>query len=155
MDQIPSFTPSDWYWQADNGRVFSSAQGAPVPASDEAFGNWKEVGRLPTIWPRDDDGKQTDAALAEVLALYGLGMSSGASVPQSVTRAQAKIALHRTGLLDMVKTAVEADPEVQIWFDDASTWERQNPHVIDLGEQLLGGAAEIDALFIEAAKIAA
>ena len=74
------------------------------------------------------------------------------AVPSSVSRAQAKIALHRAGLLDMVKTAVAADPEVQIWFDDALVWERQNPHVIALGEQLFDGET-VDGLFIAAAQI--
>lgn len=77
------------------------------------------------------------------------------SVPQSVTRAQAKIALLRAGHLDMVKTAVGASPEAEIWFEDAQIWERQNPYVIDLGEKLFGGATEVDALFIAAGQIQA
>lgn len=107
---------------------------------------------LPTSAPRAAwvlaNGKLTiDADTAEELAKP--------RVPQSVTRAQAKIALLRSGHLDMVKTAVEANPEAEIWFEDAQTWERQNPYVIDLGEKLLGGSDVIDALFIAAGQIQA
>ena len=78
------------------------------------------------------------------------------AVPTSVTKAQAKIALHRAGILDAVKTAVAGDAEMQIWFEDAAVWERQNPHVIALGEGALGlTSADIDELFVQAAQIAA
>lgn len=69
------YDPRDWYWQADDGRVFGSARGALIPgdaAADEAFAGWGVDGALPTVWPRDDAGAQTDAALAAVLAPYGL-----------------------------------------------------------------------------------
>jgi hypothetical protein len=99
-----------------------------------------------------------DGTLAGQHTFNGSGFDAADTtpgVPQSVSRAQAKIALHRAGLLDLVKTAVAADPEVQIWFDDATTWERQNPHVVALGDQLIGDAAGVDALFVQAAQIAA
>lgn len=94
------------------------------------------------------------AGYPAALAAYQAGQP-GPAVPASVSRAQAKIALHRAGLLGLVKTAVAADPEVQIWFEDALVWERQNPHVVALGEQLIGDAAGVDALFIAAGQIAA
>ncbi|ABE63170.1 hypothetical protein Nham_2379 [Nitrobacter hamburgensis X14] len=65
------YNPLDWYWLADDGRVYSSAQQARVPDDDAAWlvrqgsGAW-------TPWPRDEAGEQTDAALQWVLAPYGL-----------------------------------------------------------------------------------
>lgn len=153
---IPEYNPLDWYWAAEDGRLFASARATSVQPSDKEFAAWKASGRAPTAWPRDDAGAQTDAALQEVLAPYGISVTSAPAVPQSVTRAQAKIAMHRAGILEAVKTAVAGDPEMQIWFDDAITWERKNPHIVALGEGALTLSEEqIDELFIAAAKIAA
>jgi hypothetical protein len=43
----------------------------------------------------------------------------------TVSRAQAKIALFRAGLLETVQSAVTG--EAAIWFADALTWRRDNP----------------------------
>ncbi|KIU36509.1 hypothetical protein SR39_06085 [Methylobacterium radiotolerans] len=85
------------------------------------------------------------------------------TVPFSVTKAQAKIQLRRTPgsadgktLRDDVVAAVkEAGGEVEIWFDDAQTWERSNPYVGSLSSGLKLSSEQVDELFIEAAKIAA
>lgn len=75
-------------------------------------------------------------------------------VPESVTRAQAKVALYRAGLLDQVESAVSAaGGEVSIWYADAVNWSRNNPNVIALGA-LLGLTTEvIDGLFLMASEI--
>lgn len=65
-------TVRDWYWRADDGRIFSSAREACVPPDDPAFAAWCGDGTEPTPWPREVDGTQTDAALETVLAPYGL-----------------------------------------------------------------------------------
>jgi hypothetical protein len=105
------------------------------------------VGAPPLAWKLAGGKITVDADTAAELAKP--------LVPQSVSRAQAKIALLRSGNLDKVKAAVATNDEAQIWFDDAQNWERQNPYVIDLGEKLLGGSDEIDALFISAGQIQA
>lgn len=85
-----------------------------------------------------------------------VALPAAPTVPQSVSRTQAKIALHRAGILDAVKTAVSADPELEIWFTDATSWERNNPHVVALGEGAMAlSSAQIDELFVAAAQIAA
>jgi hypothetical protein len=72
----------------------------------------------------------------------------------SVTSAQAKIQLRRAGLRDKVDAAIQAaDGEVQDWFTDARVWERDNPHVVDIGTSLGLKPADIDALFEAAAQI--
>ncbi|MCB4803511.1 hypothetical protein QO001_000856 [Methylobacterium brachiatum] len=84
-------------------------------------------------------------------------------VPAAVSSAQAKIQLLRTPgsaddktLLDDVMADVQkAGGEVAIWFSDARTWERANPYVAQLGKSRKLKDADIDALFVAAAQIAA
>jgi hypothetical protein len=52
----------DWYWLADDGRVFSSARRVTVDESDAAYQSFLQGGPA-TPWPRDDAGNQTDPAL--------------------------------------------------------------------------------------------
>lgn len=74
----------------------------------------------------------------------------------SVTSAQAKIQLRRAGIRDKVDAAIKAaDGEVQDWFTDARVWERDNPNVVGIGTSLGLKPADIDALFVAAAQIAA
>lgn len=75
-------------------------------------------------------------------------------VPASVSRAQAKIALSRNGLLASVEQAVAAaGREVAIWFADALTWRRDNPNILSLGASLNLTPDQIDDLFRQAAQI--
>jgi len=67
-----TFTPQNWFWAAEDGRIFSSAAGAIVPASDPAYQAWIAAGNVATPWPRDDQGGQTALALDEAMAPWGL-----------------------------------------------------------------------------------
>jgi len=70
---LDTYDPTAWYWLADDGRLYFSAEQALVEADDEAYLAWRETtGYVPTRWPEDDAGEQTDAALSDVLAVYGL-----------------------------------------------------------------------------------
>ena len=66
-----AYNPNAWFWCADDGRVYSSASRSIVPADHEAFLAWVALGGVPTVWPRDDDGEQTEASLEPVLAAAG------------------------------------------------------------------------------------
>jgi hypothetical protein len=148
------YNPRAWFWLAEDGRVFGSAASKTTDVEDDAYKAWSEDGSVATPWPRDDAGKQTDAALDDVLAPYGL--ATGTAVPSEVTSAQAKIQLSRAKFLPAVKASVEAiGGEVEIWFTDARTWQRNNPHVNEIGAGLNLSASEIDDLFRAAAQIAA
>lgn len=70
--------PNDWYWQAVDGRVFASARGVVITTIDAVFQAWLAAGHVPTSWPRDDAGNQTDAALQDVLTPLGLFVSMAA-----------------------------------------------------------------------------
>ena len=75
-------------------------------------------------------------------------------VPSQVTRAQAKIALYRAGLLTKVTAMISGmGGETEIWFNEAAAWERNNHYVLALGSALELSAEQIDGLFIEAGKV--
>lgn len=68
--------PFSWFWIASDGRIYSAsaqtiyAPGDPgYPSVQAAAGN---PGGQNSPWPLDDQGQQTDAALAAVLGQYGL-----------------------------------------------------------------------------------
>lgn len=83
---------------------------------------------------------------------------AGASVPGSVTPAQAHIALSRAGLLDTVNSAIAAlsgqdGIEVQIWWAKAEEIRRDNPHLASVAVGLGLSSDQVDDLFRTAATI--
>ncbi len=77
-------------------------------------------------------------------------------VPEQVTRYQARAALYKAGLLDDVEGFMalpNADRLLILAWQDAQTFRRHSPMVIDLGVVLGLSAAQIDELFIVAAAI--
>ena len=79
-------------------------------------------------------------------------------VPQAVTMRQARLALLGVGLLQSVSDAVAAMPGIEgdaarIEWEYAQDVQRSNPFVAQLGAALGLDDAEIDALFVEAAKL--
>jgi len=70
-----NFLPQNWFWSGSDGaRIYSSSKQAIVGKDDKDFAAWQDAGNRPTPWPKNADGKETDEALAEVLAGYGLRM---------------------------------------------------------------------------------
>ncbi|MRN46112.1 hypothetical protein GJU94_08205 [Brucella sp. 10RB9214] len=50
-----TYVLNDWYWLADDGRLFSSRISSLIDATDEAYVEWNEKNQ-PTRWPCDDHG---------------------------------------------------------------------------------------------------
>ena len=78
--------------------------------------------------------------------------------PQPVTkvsRAQALMALHNAGLLESVETMIAAHPykPVQIWYYNASHWERDHPYLEGIALEIPLTDTQIDALFAAAALL--
>jgi hypothetical protein len=75
------------------------------------------------------------------------------AVPATITRTQARLVLHRAGLLDTVLQIIEAGGiEAQIWYE-ANEWNRASP-VLDGMAQALGFTDEqVDNLFRAAGAI--
>lgn len=93
---------------------------------------------------------------AEIDAAYpaALAAAQRAAIP-AVTRKQMLIALHRVGLLDPIKAAVKAsgDIELQIAFDEALTFERNDPFLAAMQGAMGKSDAEVDGIFALAASI--
>lgn len=89
----------------------------------------------------------------------GAAAESLQSVPVSITRAQAKLALLGAGLLDDVQPAIDAitDPTqraaAQIEWDDRLTFERTNPTLIALANAMGMSSEQLDALFAAGAQL--
>jgi hypothetical protein len=67
-----SFIPHNWYWLSDDGRLYSSRRQIITTEADEEYQAWLDAGQgAATIWPRDDDGEQTQASLQAVLDTFG------------------------------------------------------------------------------------
>ncbi|CAA0129345.1 Uncharacterised protein [Starkeya nomas] len=75
------------------------------------------------------------------------------TVPASVTRAQARVALFEAGLLAQVDAAVAAHPYelVRIWWADALNIERNHPYLVAMAVELELTEQQVDQLFITAA----
>jgi len=69
---LTNYTPDNWFWKATNGRIYASARQIVTDETDTEYVAWLEAGNLPTPWPRDETGIETEAALAQVLAAHGL-----------------------------------------------------------------------------------
>lgn len=79
-------------------------------------------------------------------------------VPQTVTRFQARAALHLAGLLEAVETMMQSPDTpmlARLAWQDAQVFERQSPTVLTLAEALSLSDADLDQLFIDAAGIKA
>lgn len=78
-------------------------------------------------------------------------------VPQSVSRFQARAALHLAGLLTTVESAIanSGNAIAQIAWADAVQFERNSPTIVALASTLNLTNAQIDDLFRNAAKISA
>lgn len=77
-------------------------------------------------------------------------------VPQSVSRFQARAALHLAGLLDQVEVLM-VDPSTptlaRLAWSDAQEFKRSSLTIASMAQALGLGDADVDALFISAATI--
>lgn len=80
-----------------------------------------------------------------------------ATVPASVTRFQARAALHLAGLLPQVEAAVAASNDMlaQLAWADALEFERASPTIAAIAAAIGLTEAQIDALFVTASQIQA
>lgn len=81
-----------------------------------------------------------------------------AAVPQSVSRFQARAALHLAGLLDEVQALMDdpaTDKLAKLAWQDAQDFRRISPTVLGMGAALGWSDAQLDQLFITAAGIEA
>jgi hypothetical protein len=113
------YNPIDWYWKSDDGRVFSSARQALISEADGGFKAFMASGGKPTRWPVDDEGRQTDAALQNVLTPYGLKVDPSAPVQKRQFSFLEFIDLFtETEQLTLVEASMTL-PTIKLWYDKA------------------------------------
>jgi len=71
-------------------------------------------------------------------------------VPQSITPAQARIILHRNGLLDAVEEAVKLDKEFEIYWEYGLEVNRNDTILLSMANALGLSDDQLDGLFMEA-----
>jgi hypothetical protein len=72
------FNPFDWCWVKSDGKtVYSSKSQSYLTTGTKAFKAWAADDTAPTLWPKDETGEETDAALQAVLSEYGLMLPDG------------------------------------------------------------------------------
>lgn len=103
------------------------------------------------------DMQQGDrAATSEEVAAWEADRSESARMAVSVSRFQARAALHLAGLLEIVE-AMMAAPETpalaKLAWADAQEFKRNSPTVLSLSASLGLTEAQLDALFTTAAGI--
>lgn len=141
----PAYNPTAWYWRSDNGRIYSSAAKAVVPKTDDTYVAWTDAGGIPTVWPRDDAGSQTQAALDEVLAGSGLGEP----VPAVITY---KADIYRRATdeeAEAIEVALaEAPVRQRRLFESAQFLDHTAPEFVTMHEAMVGmfGAGRADEL---------
>ncbi|MGY3589357.1 XkdW family protein [Bradyrhizobium sp. USDA 4350] len=114
-------------------------------AVDHSDGNGPQI----AAWYRADVTQPTQA---EIEAVDTDALPS--PVPQTVTPRQARLALLAAGLLDQVEAAVKtAGGATQITWDYATEVNRSDPMIAQIGASLNLTAAQIDALFVQAATL--
>ena len=78
------------------------------------------------------------------------------SIPQSVSRFQARAALMDAGVLADVELAVgEMGPLEQLAWAEATEWRRDSPTIAAVADALELTSEQVDQLFISASKIVA
>jgi hypothetical protein len=77
------------------------------------------------------------------------------TVPQTVSRAQAKIALHRKNKLVAIQAYIDAseDVELKLWWNEAAEFHRNNQYVNALAPNFGMTSEDLDDVFTEAASI--
>lgn len=112
---------------------------------------WSITGSAIT-WLDEQQTRPTDEEIAAWIA------APPQMVPETVSAAQARLALLAAGLLDPVDAAVAAavsggNRALGVWFEYATEWRRDSPHIAALGPALGLSSAQIDDLFVAAAGI--
>jgi hypothetical protein len=156
-----NYDPANWYWKADDGRIFASARQIIVPDTDADYLVF--IQRVaPTMWPRDTAGDQTDAALQEVLTPFnifvtlqgysalkrwqkeqgGITLSSGMPI-KTDDRSQAKI----TGAYS---AAVELPTVVTPWAAaDGNVYPLDGAQIVAMNNELLTHINNCFAVFAD------
>jgi hypothetical protein len=78
-----------------------------------------------------------------------------AMIPASITPTQGRILLKQMGLLDQVNAMVEnaGDPALQIYWEYALSWDRENPYISSMANLLGMGEDDLENFYLQASQI--
>lgn len=161
------FNPAAWYWRADDGRIFSSAAMAEVAADNAGLLAWSAAGGVPTIWPRDDAGDQTEASIRATLIPFDVPVRRIVSDRQFyqalaqnslITEAEALAAVCTGEIPAALQALVDAMPEgerfgAKMLLSGAVEFHRDNPLVAQFTAANAMTAAQVDAIWSLAASL--
>lgn len=138
--------PNRRYGEVREGRVVWVFNGAQLPEYNPAM----TVVDL-TDHPQVDEGWIVDGETF-------VPSTDRPRVPDSITMRQARLCLHKHGLLSGVQPAIDALPEpdktaAQIEWDYSATVERDRGFVLQVAQALGLSDQQLDELFIEAATL--
>jgi hypothetical protein len=154
--------PSNWYYRASDGRIYSTADMAEVPADNASYVAFCGKGLLPSTWP----GAETEADLRLALAAYGY--PCGPITPRQfyqqcavagIISENEAVAVLSNGTLPAVLAAiVNALPSDQrfgakMLLIGASQFSRTHPMTEVIGAAQGMTPAQIDAFFRAAAQL--
>ena len=94
------------------------------------------------------EGKDTQIAIEEQNKILE------SKVPFSISRLQGRLQLHKLGMLEAVQAIVNQSPiEVQLYWNEAATWERQSPILNQMAPAIGMSQQQLDQFFIDAEKL--
>ena len=126
-EHIATATPADWMGRA----------GTPAPEYDPQT--------AAAFWRGEADGWEIVPAAEKK-----------DPVPQIVSRLQARVAMHRAGLLSAVEALIsgkDADPVLVMAWQDAQTFSRASPLLLQITAALGWTDAQVDELFVAAGAV--
>lgn len=124
------------YQLTQTSSVVRLGDGALIPADPdnrdyEAYQRWLSAGNTPVPYVAPEP-----------------------ALPQVLTRRQALLALLAAGKLDQVELVIQSAPRaVQIAWEAAGTFERDNPLIESIAPQVGLSEQDVDNLFIQAAAL--
>jgi len=138
-----------------NGRDYESDPTPLSGATDPAFVAFAEQFAADATAARDAALSQVAELTTEVARLTALipPPVDPNAVPTTITRTQARLVLHRAGLLDKVLEVIAAGGvEAQIWYE-ANEWNRASPILAGMAQALGFTEEQVDNLFRAAGAI--
>lgn len=156
-----------WFWLADDGRVYGSAENTIGTADDAAYKDFIAEGSSATIWPRDDTGQQTLASLQDVVGAFGITVPGATPVDPvslgSATKLGLKRALAETGdkavfsspQWEAVKALLAKDEDLQEDWNLAIEVKASDPVVQGAVKALKWKVAQVNALIVRANELVA
>ena len=141
-----SYDPTDWYWIADDGRIFASARQVLVPEDDADYLAFVQMA-MPSHWPRDAAGNQTDAELQSVLDPYNIFVTlQSYTVYKRWRKEQAGITLS-SGM------PIKTDDRAQAKITGVYNAQQVNPAAVTPWHAADGAIYNLDAAAMEAMNL--